>query len=282
MKPEIIIAAHSGYCYGVERAIKLAQKALSEGSKVVSLGPIIHNPVVVKELRENGITVVEDVEKVPKGAVVIIRSHGVPPEVYDRLKAKKVNIIDATCPYVRRAQLSAKKLSEEGYHVLIIGEKEHPEVIGIKGYAGENAQVVETLEELKTLKPIKKLGVVFQTTQSLEIIDVFAAEILKKAYELKIYNTICSATTNRQNSTREIAAKADAVVVVGGKNSGNTKRLYEIAKSINKRVYHVETADELRPEWFEGALRVGITAGASTPKEIVLEVARAVGELGQS
>lgn len=280
MMREIVIAPHAGYCYGVERAIMLARKALDEGSKVVSLGPIIHNPVVVSELEKKGLLVVEEADRVPEGAVVVIRSHGVPPRIYEKLKQKKVKIIDATCPYVRRAQLAAKKLFEEGYQVLIIGEKNHPEVLGIKGYVGQNALVIESDAELRALSPFKKLGVVFQTTQSLDIIDSVAALLIRKAYELKVYNTICAATTNRQNATRELASKADVVIVVGGKNSGNTKRLFEIASSINKRVYHVETACELQPEWFEGARVVGITAGASTPYEIVLQVAEAVRNFG--
>lgn len=280
MKREVIIAPHAGYCYGVERAIMLARKALEEGSRVVSLGPIIHNPVVVSELEKKGLSVVGKVEEVPEEAVVVIRSHGVPPEIYEKLKQKKVKIIDATCPYVRRAQLAARKLFEEGYQVLIVGEKNHPEVTGIKGYAGESPLVVESEAELKALTPFKKLGVVFQTTQSLDIIDSVAALLFRKAYELKVYNTICSATTNRQNATRELASKADVVIVIGGKNSGNTKRLFEIASSINGRVYHVETAAELRSEWFKGAKIVGITAGASTPREIVLQVAEAVKSFG--
>ncbi|MCX7831790.1 MAG: 4-hydroxy-3-methylbut-2-enyl diphosphate reductase [Actinobacteria bacterium] len=279
MNLEIKIAHHAGYCYGVERAINIAKKALSAGSQVVSLGPIIHNPIVVKELSSSGIRVVESVEEVPPGAVVVIRSHGVPPDVYRELEEKQAKIIDATCPYVRRAQVAAKKLSDEGYTVLIVGEKDHPEVVGIKGYAGDSAFVIEKTEELSKVPYQKRLGVVFQTTQSLETIDIFAAEIVKKAFELRLFNTICSATTDRQNETREIAAESDVVIVVGGKNSGNTKRLYEIAKGINPNTYHVESEMDLKKEWFIRVEKVGITAGASTPKEIVQRVAEAVKNL---
>lgn len=279
MNLEIKIAHHAGYCYGVERAINIAKKALSVGSQVVSLGPIIHNPIVVEELSSAGIRVVESVEEVPPGAVVVIRSHGVPPDVYRELEEKQAKIIDATCPYVRRAQVAAKKLSDEGYTVLIVGEKDHPEVVGIKGYAGESAIVIEKKEELSKITYQKRLGVVFQTTQSLDTIDIFAAEIIKKAFELRLFNTICSATTDRQNETREIAVESDIVIVVGGKNSGNTKRLYEIAKGINPNTYHVESEKDLKKEWFKGVERVGITAGASTPKEIVKRVTEAVKNL---
>lgn len=280
MSLEIKIAEPAGYCYGVERAIKLAKEALKSGKEVVSLGPIIHNPLVVEELEALGLHVVKSVEEIPVGAVVVIRSHGVPPDIYQSLEKQASQIIDATCPYVRRAQLSAKMLAEESYKVVIIGEKNHPEVIGIKGYAGENAVVVESIEELKALESVKKMGVVFQTTQSLEVIDHFAPDILKKAFELKLFNTICSATTDRQNAARELAKDSDVVIVVGGKNSGNTKRLYEIAKNINPRTYHVETEKELVVEWFNNAKTVGITAGASTPKELILKVAEAVKRFG--
>lgn len=282
MSLTVRIAQHAGYCYGVERAINMAKKALEKGEVVVSLGPIIHNPLVVEELSTLGLKVAASVDDVPFGATVVIRSHGVPPDVYMELERKKAKIIDATCPYVRRAQLAAKKLSEEGYSVLIIGEKEHPEVKGIKGYAGKDAVVAENFEEVSLLPNTKRLGVVFQTTQSLEIIDEIASEVVKKTFELKLFNTICSATTNRQNSTRNIAMESDVVIVVGGKNSGNTKRLYEIARKINPATYHVESEKELDKKWLENARTVGITAGASTPKEIVLRVAEAVRSLAQN
>lgn len=282
MSLTVRIAQHAGYCYGVERAINMAKKALEKGDVVVSLGPIIHNPLVVEELSTLGLKVAASVDDVPFGATVVIRSHGVPPDVYKELERKRAKIIDATCPYVRRAQLAAKKLSEEGYSVLIIGEKEHPEVKGIKGYAGKDAVVAENFEEVSLLPNTKRLGVVFQTTQSLEIIDEIASEVVKKTFELKLFNTICSATTNRQNSTRNIAMESDVVIVVGGKNSGNTKRLYEIARKINPATYHVESEKELDKKWLENARTVGITAGASTPKEIVLRVAEAVRSLAQN
>lgn len=276
MNFKIEVAPHAGYCYGVERAINMAKQALKEGKDVVSLGPIIHNPIVVDELENMGLRVVGSVDEVPEGSTVVIRSHGVPPEVYEVLKEKNARIIDATCPYVRRAQIAAQKLSEEGYRILIVGEKDHPEVIGIKGYAGNGAIIVEDSNELKTLPFFKRLGVVFQTTQSLDIVDEIASEVVKKAYELKVFNTICSATTNRQNATKEIAKRADVVVVVGGRNSGNTKRLFEIARKINERTYHVEAEEELKVEWFRDARTVGITAGASTPKELIVRVSKAV------
>ncbi len=272
-------APYSGYCYGVERAIKTALEVLKEGGKVVSLGPLIHNPGVVRELESYGLRVVESIEEIEAGTRVIIRSHGVPPDTMDALKRKGVEIIDATCPYVRRAQIAARQLKEEGYRVVIVGEKNHPEVIGIKGFAGENPIVVETKDEALSFKAVKKMGVVFQTTQSMEVIDEIVPELVKKAFEVKLFNTICAATTNRQQATREVAARNDVVIVVGGKNSGNTRRLYEIAKRINEKTYHIEKAGEIDPEWLRNAGSVGITAGASTPREDIVEVEKRVKEI---
>lgn len=282
-KLEVKIAPHSCYCYGVERAIKLAEQALEKYKRkeVFSLGPIIHNPIVVRELEMNGLKVVEDLSKIPVGAVVVIRSHGISPDVFDELKRRNAIIVDATCPYVRRAQLAASQLKKEGYKVIIVGEKTHPEVIGIKGYAGEDTKVVENAKEVEEIKPVRKLGVVFQTTQSLSVIDEIGGAIIKKGFEIKIFNTICSATSDRQEAARKIAKESDVVIVVGGRNSGNTRRLYQIAKEINKKTYHIESKDEIDPNWFRGVRVVGITAGASTPRDIVDDVAEAVMQIGK-
>jgi 4-hydroxy-3-methylbut-2-enyl diphosphate reductase len=282
-KLEVKIAPHSCYCYGVERAIRLAEQALREhrGREIFSLGPIIHNPIVVSKLEKQGLKVVEDISGIPEGAVVVIRSHGIPPDVLDELKKKNVVIIDATCPYVRRAQLAASQLKKEGYRVIIVGEKTHPEVIGIKGYVSEDADVVENVDEVRRIKPARKLGVVFQTTQSLSVIDEIGGAIIKKGFEIKIFNTICSATSDRQEAAREIAMESDVVIVVGGKNSGNTRRLYQIAREINKRTHHIESSEEIDAEWFKEARTVGITAGASTPRDIVEDVAEAVRQIGE-
>lgn len=272
MERNVVIAKEAGYCYGVERAIKIVEEALAENEKVYSLGPIIHNPQVVKELSEKGLITVEDTENIPDGATVIIRSHGVPPLIIDKLKSRNAKIIDATCPFVRRAQLFARKLHGEGYDVLVIGEPEHPEVIGILGYVGKNAKVASSQEEVARLPCVKKRGIVFQTTQSGSVIEEVSAEIIKRSEEVLIFNTICEATTERQNSAMELARKSNIVIVVGGKNSGNTKRLFDICRSINEKTYWVETADEIDDKWFEKSIVVGVTAGASTPRKIIDEV----------
>lgn len=276
MGRNIIVAKEAGYCYGVERAIKMVEKALSENDEVYSLGPIIHNPQVVKELSEKGLITVEDTRNIPDGATVIIRSHGVAPVVIDELKKKNSKIIDATCPFVRRAQYFAKKLYENGYDVLVIGERKHPEVIGILGYVEKDAKVASSREEVLRLPYVKKRGVVFQTTQSDSVIEEVSSEIVKRSEEALIFNTICEATTERQNSAMELAKKTEVVVVVGGKNSGNTRRLFDICRNINKNTYWVETADEINEKWFSGATTIGVTAGASTPRKIIDEVVRRI------
>lgn len=268
----VIVAEEAGYCYGVERAIARAEKALSEGRVVYSLGPVIHNPIVVGELESKGLKVAEEIDDIPENAVVLIRSHGVPPSVNQRLKEKNAVIIDATCPYVRRAQVAAARLKEEGYQVVIVGEKDHPEVKGILGYAGEEAVIVEGEKDARRLKSAKKRGVVFQTTQSKEIIDVVAPYLMQRSYELKVFNTICAATSRRQEGARRIAGRVDVMFVVGGRNSGNTRRLFEISRQLNNRTYHIESAGEITAEMTAGAETAGVTAGASTPSYIIKQV----------
>lgn len=278
---KILVAEEAGYCYGVERAIARAEKALAGGTVVYSLGPVIHNPIVVSELEKKGLKVADEIGQIPENAVVLIRSHGVPPGVMAKLKEMNAVIIDATCPYVRRAQVAAARLKEEGYQVVIVGEKDHPEVKGILGYAGEDAVIIENGSDAEALKPVKKRGVVFQTTQSGEIIDVVASPLMRKSYEVKVFNTICAATSRRQEGARRIAGKVDVMFVVGGRNSGNTRRLYEISRQLNKRTYHIETADEITPEQLSGAGTVGVTAGASTPSYIIDQVVRKLEEMDE-
>lgn len=279
---KVVVADEAGYCYGVERAIARAEKALSEGRVVYSLGPVIHNPIVVGELERKGLKVAEEMEDIPDNAVVLIRSHGVPPDVNEQLKQKNAVIIDATCPYVRRAQVAAARLREEGYQVVIVGEKDHPEVKGILGYAGEEATIIEGEEDARGLKTVKKRGVVFQTTQSQEIINEVAPYLIQRSYELKVFNTICAATSRRQEGARRIAGKVDVMFVVGGRNSGNTRRLFEISRQLNKRTYHIESAGEITPDMIEGARSAGVTAGASTPSYIIKEVVEKLEALGES
>jgi len=269
---KIILAQSAGFCFGVKRATQMAFEAADQNPCICSLGPIIHSPQLVERLEGKGVRVVREVSDVEGGAV-IIRSHGVTAQVLDELKGKGLDLIDATCPFVQKAQEHAEELSRDGYAVVIVGEKEHPEVAGILSWArhGE-AFVVADAEEAGALGKFRKLGLVAQTTQSYENLNEIVGVCLGKAKELRVFNTICNATTVRQEEARQIAQQVDLMLVVGGYNSANTTRLAHICAQHQSRTHHVETAEEIDPAWFGGVNTVGVTAGASTPRWIIDEV----------
>ena len=271
---EVKVAEHAGYCYGVERAFKMIQK-VSETfpGKICTLGPIIHNPQAVEALKkERGVSPVPDVSSVSEGALVI-RTHGVPPEVIREAERKGLKVVDATCPFVATVQQVAKRLVEEGYYLIIEGERDHPEVVGILGYAGGKAKIVERPEDVERLEMLpNRVGVVVQTTQEVENLQRIALALVPRCKELRVYNTICSATKQRQAAARRLAEEVDLMLVVGGRNSGNTRRLFSVCAETGTRSLHIETAEEIDPSWFEGIHSVGVTAGASTPDFIVEEV----------
>ena len=265
---EIVVARYAGYCYGVERALRITEEAL-EGAEgpVASLGPIIHNPSVVGQLEERGVRVVDDAREAAAGTL-IVRTHGVPPEVVEGARARDINLVDATCPFVAVAQRKAASLREAGYAVVILGERDHPEVAGLEGFAGEGAVVVEDAAGLPLAQLRgKRVGVVVQTTQTRANLASVGAALAPVARELLVFNTICDATEKRQSAACELAAEVDVVVVVGGRNSANTARLAQLCRAIESRTHHIESAAELEPAWFTGARRIGVTAGASTPDE---------------
>ncbi|TET52999.1 MAG: 4-hydroxy-3-methylbut-2-enyl diphosphate reductase [Actinobacteria bacterium] len=278
---DVILAKHAGYCYGVERALKIAKEAIANCPKpIVTLGPIIHNPQVVNWLEELGIHAVDEISEKQKGTV-IIRSHGIDPEIVKKFVSQGLEVIDATCPFVKKAQSRAQQLTKEGYSVVIIGERNHPEVIGILAYAQHKAQVIEKVEDIEKLseKLTKRLGVVVQTTQSKENLGKIVGELSTKAIELKVFNTICNATQKSQADAKDIARKTDVVLVVGGKNSANTSRLAKICKQINSKTYHIETVKEIKKNMLNGVKRVGITAGASTADWILKDILTYVEDL---
>lgn len=275
---EIILADKAGFCFGVKRAIATAFDEASK-KRVFCLGPIIHNPQEVERLRKAGVETVDDLNGLSPGDSVIIRSHGVPPYVLEEAHRKGLVVIDLTCPFVAKAQRHARSLREEGYQVVVVGEKEHPEVKSILGYAGEDAVVIERPEEVLSLRLSARIGVVAQTTQSYGNFSQIVLNLLRLSRELKVYNTICNSTSERQQAARELAAGADVMVVVGGKNSANTTRLVSLCLSEGRPTYHIETADELVPEWFEGVKKVGVTAGASTPDWVIEGVLKRLREI---
>ena len=262
---EVIVAEYAGACYGVNRALKKAMQAAHGTKKVYTLGPLIHNPQVVQELRDMGIETAATLDDVERGAILVIRSHGVPPDTIDAAKERGLEVVDATCPHVSKAHRAAQSLHDDGYFVVVVGEAGHPEVEGICAYAGENVIVANAASDLPSKLP-SRIGVVVQTTQSAQALQEVVDALKDRTEDLCVKNTICFATTQRQESAAELASKVDVMLVVGGRNSGNTRRLHEICKSICPRSYHVELPEEIDPEWFTGCAKVGVTAGASTPK----------------
>jgi 4-hydroxy-3-methylbut-2-enyl diphosphate reductase len=265
------IAKSAGFCFGVKRAMEMALKAARKNSEQLhTLGPLIHNPQAVDHLKSLGIKVRNRVDKIP-GGTVIFRSHGVSLGEWRRAKEKRLHIIDATCPIVKRAQFFANYLHRQGYNLLIVGEAHHPEVEAIKSYLDEGV-VVNDVKRVQKLGPWEKLGVIAQTTQSVSLFKEIIAACLERAKEVRVFNTICHATMIRQKEALEIAKKVDCMVVVGGYNSGNTQRLAAICREIQPRTYHIETAKEINPRWLAKKKRIGLTAGASTPSWIIKQV----------
>ena len=277
MTPRIEIARHAGVCYGVERALELAHRAGADALPPVhTLGPLIHNPRVVNELEEAGVQMANRLEDIPAGAV-IIRAHGVAPAVEDEARERGLSVLDATCPYVKKVHVAAERLRAAGYQVIVVGEAGHAEVEGIMGHAGEGAVVVSGREDLDGLKLAPKVGVVVQTTQTDERLAAVVSALLPRTREVRVVNTIGKATHERQESAAELAARADVMVVIGGRNSGNTRRLAQICTAACPRTYHIESADEIDPSWFVDAELVGVTAGASTPERHIREVIDRIG-----
>ncbi|WP_028128730.1 4-hydroxy-3-methylbut-2-enyl diphosphate reductase [Selenomonas sp. AE3005] len=267
---EVILADYLGFCYGVKRAITIAQENASSDGKACTLGPIIHNPQMVERLRNEGVGTVDELAEMDEGTI-IIRSHGVGPKIYAEAKKRGLELVDATCPHVKKAQLSAKALVDDGYSVVIIGEKRHPEVHSIFEWSDGKAAIVETEEEAEALHSCAKLGIVCQTTFSGAKFKQIVSRLLEKSRDIRIQRTICTATDQRQAAALALAAKVDLMLVIGGKNSANTTRLARICEE-KCLTYHIETAEELQDEWFDKIEKIGITAGASTPDWIIKEV----------
>lgn len=269
---EIFVTKSAGFCFGVKRAINLAVKCASEtNGPIYTLGPIIHNPQVVKNLEESSNVRARKLDEIDSGTV-IIRSHGVKLGDYNVAREKGLDIVDATCPFVKKAQDLVSLLKDEGYSIIVVGEKDHPEVQGLISYGSTDIRIAESPEMLEGMPRRKKIGIVAQTTVPIEKLKAVVDFCLSKASEIKVYNTICNATSIRQEESAELAENVDRMVVVGGKNSANTRRLADICRSIQPHTYYIEVADELDPEWFKGAQKVGVTAGASTPNWVIEEV----------
>lgn len=261
----IKLAKTYGFCFGVKRAIGIAKRI---EDKANSLGELIHNPQVIAYLKKKGIRAVDSVGKV-RQKKVIIRAHGVPDLVLKKLKAKKCKIIDATCPFVTKAQNLAKMAEKQGYQVILIGQKEHPEVKGIIGNLRKKI-VIEHIDDVKNITH-RKIAIISQTTQSKAKVDSIVKELKKKAREVKVFDTICNATAERQLAAINVARYSDLMIVIGGKNSANTMQLTKLCSTITK-TKHIESPEDIKKPWFKAIKQVGITAGASTPNYVVKKV----------
>lgn len=271
---EVIVAKTAGFCFGVKRAVEKVY-ANADNEHVYTYGPIIHNEQVVADLEKHGVRVVEedtDLSVLHKGTVVV-RAHGASRDEFDRLRKSGMEIEDATCPFVSKIYRIVEEESAAGRTVVIVGNAAHPEVKGIKGWSGADTYVVGSVEEAKNINILsQKISIVSQTTFNLkkfqEIVEIFD----KKGYDIKCLNTICNATEVRQTEARQIASQVDAMIVIGGKNSSNTQKLFEICKEECSNTYYIQTAEDMDFTTIRGMQRIGITAGASTPKNIIEEV----------
>jgi 4-hydroxy-3-methylbut-2-enyl diphosphate reductase len=270
---EVKIARTAGFCWGVRRTIdKLFEVAAEVDGPVVTLGPVIHNPQAVERMREKGVGTVNAVAEVADGTTLVVRTHGAVKGEIAAAKSRGLELVDGTCPYVKFPQAMAQRLSREGYHVVVVGDEKHAEIKGVVSYAEGPITVVKPGGEIPEIKA-KKVAVIVQTTCVGTDFARVVSELSLRHQEVRAVNTICYDTDERQTDARELARGVDAVIVVGGKNSANTRHLAEICREIQPRTWHVETEQELRPEWFEGCRVVGLSAGASTPDWIIEGVA---------
>ncbi len=278
---EVRLAKTAGFCFGVRRAVDTVYEQIekTEGS-IYTYGPIVHNEIVVRELEEKGVKVLnsENELKSLTGGTVIIRAHGVGKHVYDLLEQQGVQIVDATCPFVKKIHRIARREEANGRHILIVGNAKHPEVEGIRGWCEKPSYVVESPEEAGkiSLSLEEKLCIVSQTTFNYNKFEDIVEIISKKGYDIIVLNTICSATEERQTEARRIASDVDAMIVIGGSHSSNTQKLFEICKKECENTYYIQTVDDLDLKRLESVNNVGITAGASTPNNIIEEVQKNV------
>ena len=274
---EVIVAKTAGFCFGVERAVnQVYDQIKNENGPIYTLGPIIHNEEVVRDLEEKGVKVLNSENEILTltEGTVIIRSHGVGKHIYDMLKAQGVRIVDATCPFVKKIHRIVQEQNLQGRRVIIIGDETHPEVEGIKGWGDARTMVVKNEEQMEKLPSFtgEKLCIVSQTTFNYNKFKDLVEKFEKKGYDILVLNTICNATQERQVEARRIASEVDAMIVIGGKHSSNTQKLYEICQKECKNTYFIQSLGDFNPECVNSVRSVGITAGASTPNQIIEEV----------
>ncbi|MFC1917944.1 4-hydroxy-3-methylbut-2-enyl diphosphate reductase [Chloroflexota bacterium] len=268
-------AAKTGFCFGVRRAVSILEKVARERGSVETLGEVVHNAQVLQKLAAQGVTVAGNIADI-KGNVVVTSSHGVSPKIEDQIKARRIDIISTTCPFVRRAQMTARRLAESGFMVVVFGDAAHPEVKGILGWAQGKGIATRDVKPIASLKPLpRRIGILSQTTQIPAQFITFAQQIievaLKKDSEIRIIDTICHDIRERQKTAQELAEAVDLMLVIGGRNSANTRHLAELCAHAAE-THHIENAGEIQPSWVKGKTSIGVTGGASTPEDTVAEV----------
>lgn len=270
---KVELASSCGFCFGVKRAIKMAEDAKNASS----IGELIHNQEEINRLKNDyNVKTLQDISQVGDEKKLIIRTHGIVKQDLIKLQNENKEIIDATCPFVKKPQKIVEKMSDEGYDIIIFGDENHPEIKGIKSYASGKVFVVLKEEELKNLKLSSRVAVVSQTTKKVDNFTKIVNELVKKVKEVRVFNTICDATSKNQEAARELSKRADVMVVVGGKNSSNTKQLFLICKEFCANSYLIENEKELKKEWFLNKDLCGITAGASTPDWIIQKIIKQI------
>lgn len=277
---EIYKADHIGFCFGVKRAVKRANQLLKEvqNDDIYMLGEIIHNPQVIMDFKKKGVRIVQDISQVPFHKYLIARAHGISSSEIKLAKQRDINLIDTTCPYVKKLHQITDILRKENYQIIVFGDINHPEIKSLLSYININVKVIQSVNEIKRYHPtgIGKIGLISQTTKDFIQYKQIVTEIFEHADELRIFNTICKATRLRQESTRKLAEKVDLMIVVGGLNSANTTRLAHLSKQIGVKTYHIETEKQVQNEWFKRNQKIGVTSGASTPDYITENVIKRI------
>ena len=272
-KLKIMLSKKMGFCFGVKKSVGLAQDALKEKKdNLYMLGSIINNPQVIEYFAKEGVKIVDSLDEIPEESTIITRAHGIPPTILKKAYQKKLSVVDTTCPYVRKVQKIAHYLYEKDYFIVIYGDKKHPEVLSLLDMIQNNALVIDSIHDAEKITKKKKIGFISQTTKNIYDFFKLSSVLLNRAEELRVFNTICKSTTERQKSVLELAKEVDVMLVIGGKESANTTRLAEIGKNQGVKTYHFETKNQLKYKWFRPEDKVGITSGASTPDWVTNEV----------
>jgi len=278
MARKITIAQNVGFCSGVQRAIKIARDSAAKYGQVAMLGDIVHNEIVVEDLRQAGIRVFSNLEEIPAGLPVLFRSHGTPVAIWEKARARNMEIIDATCPLVRKIHQEVKALAAEKRQIIIIGDHGHEEVTAIASQVQETI-VVANPADAGQIGFFARLGIVVQSTQDIENVRAIVAVLVNKTNDLRVINTICQPTRQRQEQIRQLAIENDVMLIIGSKNSANTRRLTAIAQALNPHTYQIETSQDIQNAWFERARTVALATGASTPLELVDSVVKKISEI---